>query len=34
MAAMDEEVWTRAQQYIEEQLLGKDESLDSVLAAS
>ena len=31
---MDEEVWTRAQRYIEEQLLGKDESLDSVLAAS
>ena len=31
---MDEEVWTRAQRYIEEQLLGKDESLDSVLAAT
>ncbi len=31
---MDEEVWTRAQRYIEEQLLGKDESLDTVLAAT
>ena len=31
---MDEEVWTKAQQYIEGQLLGKDEVLDSVLAAS
>jgi predicted O-methyltransferase YrrM len=34
MVEMDEEVWNKAQQYIEGQLMGKDELLDSVLAAS
>jgi caffeoyl-CoA O-methyltransferase len=34
MVAMDEEVWTRAEQYIAEQLLEKDEVLDAVLAAT
>jgi predicted O-methyltransferase YrrM len=31
---MDEEVWSKAEQYIAEQLLGKDEVLDSVLVAA
>jgi predicted O-methyltransferase YrrM len=34
MAAMDEDVWTKAEQYIAEQLLGEDEVLDTVLAAA
>lgn len=34
MAATDDGVWTRAEQYIVEHLLGRDEVLDSVLAAA
>ena len=32
MATKEEEVWSRAEQYIVEHLLGRDEALDSVLA--
>ena len=34
MATNEEEIWSRAEQYIVEHLLGRDEALDSVLAAA
>ncbi len=34
MAATDEEVWSKAEQYITDHLLGKDEVLDSVISAA
>jgi len=34
MATKEEEIWSRAEQYIVEHLLGRDEALDSVLAAA
>jgi len=34
MATNEEEIWSRAEQYIVEHLLGRDEALDSLLAAA
>jgi len=34
MATNEEKIWSRAEQYIVEHLLGRDEALDSVLAAA